>query len=72
MRHLIAALILAAVTAIGCATTCETAASAEDTAAAVDAIEDDDGCRLRCGDYGSCSERLPYCCKGICQAEACK
>ena len=45
MRHLIASLLLAAVTAIGCATTCETPASAEDTAAAVDAIEDDDGCR---------------------------
>lgn len=23
-------------------------------------------------DDGSCSERTPYCCKGICQAEACK
>ena len=63
MRHLIASLLLAAVTAIGCATTCETPASAEDTAAAVDAIEEDDG---------SCSERTPYCCKGICQMEACK
>jgi len=64
MRHLIASLLLAAVTAIGCATTCETAAPGE--------ASDDDGCRLRCGDLGSCSERLPYCCKGICQAEQCK
>lgn len=29
-------------------------------------------CRLRCGDYGSCSDRLPYCCRGVCQAEQCK
>ncbi len=71
MRHLIASLTLAAGLMLGCATTCETAAasgSADNTTAEAD----DDGCRLRCGDYGSCSERTPYCCKGVCQAEQCK
>ena len=54
---------LASTLAISCAP-CETPAA--------DEASDDDGCRLRCGDYGSCSERTPYCCRGICQAEACK
>jgi len=58
MRHILASLILAASLAISCASPCETPA--------------DDGCRLRCGDYGSCGERTPYCCRGICQAEQCK
>jgi hypothetical protein len=57
--------------AISCASTCETAAASGD-AADLDAEDDTDACRLRCGDYGSCSERTPYCCRGICQAESCK
>jgi len=66
MRHLIASFILAAGLMLGCATTCET------TGADLDAEDDGDACRLRCGDYGSCSERTPYCCRGVCQAEECK
>ena len=72
MRY-IAMLFLIPAIVLGCANTCETPAASVDTAAAsADDNSDDDGCRLRCGDYGSCSDRLPYCCKGICQADACK
>lgn len=73
MRHLIAFLILLPAIVLGCATTCDEPSASGDTVSAdADDNADDDGCRLRCGDYGSCSERTPYCCKGICQAEACK
>lgn len=66
MRHLIASLVLLSALMLGCAATCD------EPAADLDAEDDTDACRLRCGDYGSCSERTPYCCKGTCQAEACK
>lgn len=65
MRHLIASLALFSALALSCAATC-------DEPADLAAEDDGDACRLRCGDYGSCSERTPYCCRGICQAEQCK
>ncbi len=71
MRHLIAYFILAAGLILGCAATCDEPAALGD-AADLDAEDDTDACRLRCGDYGSCSERLPVCCRGVCQAETCK
>ena len=70
MRHLLASLALLSALALSCATTCDEPTASGD--ADLDAEDDGDACRLRCGDYGSCSERLPYCCKGICQAEPCK
>ena len=66
---LLAAFVIAL--AISCAATCDEPAASGD-AADLDAEDDADACRLRCGDYGSCSERTPYCCRGICQAEQCK
>ena len=66
MYRLIASLAILSALALSCAATCD------EPAASGDAEDDADACRLRCGDYGSCSERTPYCCKGICQAEPCK
>ena len=67
MHRLIASIALFSALALSCAATCDEPAVSGDAAE-----DDDDACRLRCGDYGSCSERTPYCCKGTCQAEACK